>query len=251
MGELQAKVKCSNCLWRLLKVRCNNGNSAVAATTTITTSSSSWTTLQRQQQASLLCGFVMPTKVSFSQALWLALRRHLYCSCFLSLSLVRSFARRGFFGNLALLHKFQWANGSRTRPGQRGILHVWLPLLLLAACCFRCRWLRLNDLLFVCFVSIWNPLWLCGCSSSRDAARLPSPAIVGIYSYLAAIAAAARDSSFGYSFSLSSSTVGGFFNCVYNKFRFVSVKREQATTCVASQVPLSMRRKWHPWHSYS
>lgn len=46
-------MKCSNCRWRLLKVRCNNGSSAIAATTTIiTTSSSSWPTLQRQQHSS-------------------------------------------------------------------------------------------------------------------------------------------------------------------------------------------------------
>lgn len=108
-------MKCSNCRWRLLKVRCNNGSSAIAATTTIINiiivmANVATAATQQQQQASLLCGFVMPTKVSFSQGPWLALRRHLYR---IRSPFFRSFARRGFFGNLALLHKFQRANGYR------------------------------------------------------------------------------------------------------------------------------------------
>lgn len=152
-------MNCSNSRWRLLKVRCNNGSSAIVATTTIiTTSSSSWPTLQRQQHSSssskqvfcvaLLC---QPKYPSARAPDWLCAG---ICIAFArppsSFALVWSFARRGFFGNLALLHKFQRPTG----PGQRSIRHVWLPLLLLGACCFRCRWLRLNDLLFVCFVSI-------------------------------------------------------------------------------------------------
>lgn len=146
-------MKCSNCRWRLLKVRCNNGSSAIAATTTIiTTSSSSWPTMQRQQHNSsskqvfcvaLLC---QPKYPSARAPDWLCAG---ICIAFALPSLAPLLAG-GFSVTWLCYTNFNGPTG----PGQRGILHVWLPLLLLGACCFRCRWLRLNDLLFVCFVSI-------------------------------------------------------------------------------------------------